>query len=69
MSFRRAQWQHNPMRQAGLALFKSQYIDCIVLELGLPDMNCLEVLANFLPVSQCANIPVIILKGFSNQPT
>jgi DNA-binding NarL/FixJ family response regulator len=54
--------------RTGLALSQSQAIDCVVLELGLPDMSGFEVLGRLVPVDRDPEVPVIVLTGFSNQP-
>lgn len=53
--------------QAGLDLYHSQSIDCVILELGLPDMSGFEVLAKLVPIARLPEIPVIVLTRFSNQ--
>lgn len=53
--------------QAGLALYQSQFIDCVILELGLPDMSGFEVLTKLVPIARCPEVPVIVLTRFSNQ--
>jgi DNA-binding NarL/FixJ family response regulator len=53
--------------QAGLDLYQSQSIDCVILELGLPDMSGFDVLAKLLPVARRPEIPVIVLTKFSNE--
>jgi DNA-binding NarL/FixJ family response regulator len=53
--------------QAGLDLYNSQPIDCVILELGLPDLSGFEVLAKIIPVTKHPQLPVIVLTVFSNQ--
>jgi DNA-binding NarL/FixJ family response regulator len=53
--------------QAGLDLCHSQSIDCVILELGLPDMSGFEVLTNLIPIPRQPKIPVVVLTGFFNQ--
>jgi len=53
--------------QAGLDLYQSQSIDCVILELGLPDISGFDVLAKLLPVARRPDIPVIVLTKFSNE--
>lgn len=52
--------------QAGLDLFKAHPIDCVILELGLPDMSGFEVLIKLVPIAQRPEIPVVVLTRFSN---
>ena len=37
--------------QTGLNLFERHTIDCVILDLSLPDMSGLEVLAKLIPVA------------------
>jgi PAS domain S-box-containing protein len=53
--------------QAGLEIHKSHSIDCVILELGLPDMSGFEVLVKLVPTARRPDIPVIVLTEFSNQ--
>ena len=53
--------------QAGLALYSSQSIHCVILELGLPDMSGFEVLAKLVPSARRPEVPVIVLTKFDNQ--
>src|SRR5438093_13476699 len=48
----------------GLELFRAQPIDCVILELKLPDMSGFEVLAKLVPVARLPEIPVIVLTTF-----
>jgi CheY-like chemotaxis protein len=51
---------------SGLALCDRQPIDCVVLELDLPDISGFEVLLKLIPRAACPEIPVIILTRLSN---
>ena len=50
----------------GLAICKSQPIDCVILELDLPDMSGFEVLLRLIPIVRHPQIAVIVLTRFSN---
>ena len=52
--------------QSGLVICKSQAIDCVVLELDLPDMSGFEVLLKLVPRVYRPEIPVIILTRLDN---
>jgi CheY-like chemotaxis protein len=47
--------------QRGLELYRSHSIDCVILELELPDMSGLEVLVNLTQSLRHPEVPVIIL--------
>jgi CheY-like chemotaxis protein len=53
--------------QAGLDLCSRQLVDCVVVELDLPDMSGFEVLLKLVPHPQSPQIPVIILTRIANQ--
>jgi DNA-binding NarL/FixJ family response regulator len=57
---------HAVTGRSALAVCKSQPIDCVVLELDLPDMSGFEVLLNLVPRAQYPEIPVIVLTRLSN---
>jgi DNA-binding NarL/FixJ family response regulator len=54
--------------QTGLDLYKAQSIDCVILELGLPDMSGFEVLLKLVPIVKQPQIPVVVLTAFTNGP-
>jgi CheY-like chemotaxis protein len=45
----------------GLDIYRSNCIDCVILELELPDMSGFGVLVNLVPLAQYPEIPVIVL--------
>ena len=51
--------------QAGLNLYKSQKIDCIVAEYNLPDMNPFQLLFEVNPVEDVPAIALIILARYT----
>ena len=53
--------------QAGLDLHKSHSIDCVVLELALPDMSGFEVLLKLVPIGVQPDIAVIVLTHLPNE--
>lgn len=52
--------------QDGLELYKAQSIDCVILELSLPDVSGFDVLAELVPIARHPQIPVIVLTSFNN---
>lgn len=47
--------------ESGLALYRTQPIDCVVLELSLPDQSGLQTLAELVPVARRPQVAVVIL--------
>ena len=47
--------------QSGLARFRSQRIDCVVMDLSLPDRPGFEVLAELVPIPSKPAVPVLVL--------
>ena len=58
---------HATTGRSGLELCTQQRIDCIVLEIDLPDMSGFEVLSKLIPAGQHPEIVVIILTRNANQ--
>jgi len=52
--------------QAGLELFASNTIDCVVLEIDLPDMSGFEVLLKLVPIVRSPQVAVVILTHLTN---
>src|SRR5262245_18480223 len=53
--------------EAGLALFRSQRIDCVVLSLDLPECLAAEVLVDLVPIAMRPRIAVIVLTNRMQQ--
>jgi DNA-binding NarL/FixJ family response regulator len=52
--------------QSGLDICARQQIDCVILEIDLPDMSGFEVLAKLIPRARHPDIAVVILTGLLN---
>lgn len=52
---------------AGLEICKSHPIDCVVLEIDLPDISGFQVLLKLVPVARHPDIAVIVLTRVSNR--
>jgi len=50
-----------PDGQSGLALYRSRRVDCVVLELSLPDQSGFETLIELVPIARRPHVAVIIL--------
>ena len=50
-----------------LKIYKDRRIDCVILELGLPDGSGFEVLAKLVPVARAPEIPVVVLTELSQE--
>jgi DNA-binding NarL/FixJ family response regulator len=53
--------------QSGLDLYYWQTIDCVVLDLSLPDMSGFEVLAKLVPIGAQPLVPVVILTSIDSR--
>ncbi|BCA55960.1 hypothetical protein W02_31000 [Nitrospira sp. KM1] len=53
--------------KTGLECFYAHRIDCVVLELDLPDVSGFEVLIELVPVASRPAVPVIILTRLPNR--
>ena len=54
--------------KTGLDLFEWQTIDCVVLDLSLPDMSGFEVLAKLIPATGQPRAPVVVLTAIDHGP-
>ena len=52
---------------AGLELCTSHPIDCVILEIDLPDISGFEVLLKLVPVARRPDMAVIVLTRVSNR--
>lgn len=50
-----------PDGQSGLALYRSRRIDCVVLEVALPDDSGFPTLVQLVPIASKPQVPVIVL--------
>jgi CheY-like chemotaxis protein len=53
--------------QSGLDLYRSRRVDCVVLELSLPDQSGWKTLVNLVPVVSMPDIPVIVLTTMTHR--
>jgi len=47
--------------QSGLALCRSRRIDCVVLELSLPDQSGFQTLVDLVPITSGPHVAVVVL--------
>jgi DNA-binding NarL/FixJ family response regulator len=53
--------------ELGFALYESQRIDCVILELDFPDQSGFEVLVRLVPIARRPNVAVIILTRLTHR--
>src|SRR5437868_4296911 len=53
--------------ESGLALYRSQRIDCVILELDFQDRSGFEVLVSLVPIARRPNVAVIILTRLTHR--
>ncbi len=53
--------------ESGLALYQSQRIDCVILELDFPDRSGFEVLVRLVPIATRPTVAVIILTRLTHR--
>jgi PleD family two-component response regulator len=46
---------------SGLALYRSRWVDCVVLELNLPDQWSAKLLVELMPIIPRPRVPVVVL--------
>jgi|SRR5690242_7601092 len=58
---------HAATGQEGLSYCQRQRVDCVVLEIALPDVSGMEVLVKLVPRSWQPDVPVIVLTRIANR--
>ncbi len=53
--------------ESGLALYRSQRIDCVLLELNFPDQSGFEVLVSLVPIAKRPTVAVIVLTRLAHR--
>ena len=52
----------------GLQLYDRKPVDCVILEIDLPDMSGFEVLVQLVPVARCPEVTVVVLTRLQYAP-
>jgi CheY-like chemotaxis protein len=47
--------------ESGLSLYRSQWIDCVILAVELPDCSGFRVLGDLIPIARRPNVAVLML--------
>ena len=58
---------HAATGRQGLSYCERQLVDCVVLEIALPDISGLEVLVKLVPRTWRRDLPVIVLTRVANR--
>jgi CheY-like chemotaxis protein len=53
--------------QSGLALYRSRPIDCVVLELSLPDQSGFQTLVDLVPIASRPHVAVVVLTHMTHR--
>jgi len=53
--------------QSGLALYRSRRIDCVVLELSLPDQSGFQTLVDLVPIASRPHVAVVVLTHMTHR--
>jgi DNA-binding NarL/FixJ family response regulator len=53
--------------EAGLTLFRSEWIDCVIMELALPDQTGFKLLMDLVPMPSKPRVAVIVLTQLTHR--
>jgi CheY-like chemotaxis protein len=53
--------------QSALDLYRSRPIDCVILELSLPDQSGFETLVELVPIASRPQVPIIVLTQITHR--